>query len=275
MENLGLLESSVIERLQGKLVYIAGPMRGYEYHNFHTFFEAEGILNDAGVSAVNPARLDCEAGFDSRTLPNTWDWDYAHPEFIRDDCYVRDTEGVRRSDALIMLPGWNYSTGAMMEYWIARFFEKEIYSWPIAEECSPLARKSMLVGEFSEMIHDMHDRSIPFIEAIMDTIALHKSKSHDYGSDSDPYANIRSSEDFGIPAWKGALVRSHDKVVRLKQFCKSGFLNHEAAVDSIEDLCVYFPIILMLFREAEENAAKLHSCDGESGSVCVSGGGDG
>src|SRR6266487_1952918 len=40
---------------------------------------------------------------------------------------------------------------------------------------------------------------------------LHDRKQKDYGSNTDPFANVRASQDFGVPAWVGALVRLNDK----------------------------------------------------------------
>jgi hypothetical protein len=45
--------------------------------------------------------------------------------------------------------------------------------------------------------------------AILDEMRdLHVRKSQDYGTDADPLANIRASEEIGVPAWKGAWLRA-------------------------------------------------------------------
>ncbi len=81
---------------------------------------------------------------------------------------------------------------------------------------------------------------------------LHDRKQRDYGTDSDPFANVRASEDFGIPAWMGCLIRMNDKVQRLKTFCKTGELSNEGVEDSFRDLAVYSIIALCLFREHDK-----------------------
>ena len=78
---------------------------------------------------------------------------------------------------------------------------------------------------------------------------LHDKKQVDYGTASDPFANVRASQEFGISPWVGALVRLNDKVTRLKQFAKRGSLANESAEDSMKDIAVYALIALILYRE--------------------------
>jgi hypothetical protein len=85
---------------------------------------------------------------------------------------------------------------------------------------------------------------------------LHDRKQQDYGSGTDPFANVRSSEDFGIPAWIGAMVRGNDKVSRIKSFIRNGNLKNESVEDSLRDLAVYAIIALVLYEEATEHAKQ-------------------
>lgn len=80
---------------------------------------------------------------------------------------------------------------------------------------------------------------------------LHVRKATDYGRGCDVFANVRASEEFGIPAWRGALVRLNDKVHRLKSYCLNGSLANEGVADSLMDLAAYSLIALILFRETE------------------------
>lgn len=79
---------------------------------------------------------------------------------------------------------------------------------------------------------------------------LHDLKQEDYGSEHDPFANVRASELFGIPAWVGGLVRANDKMHRLQQFAQRGALANESAEDSLLDLAVYAVIAYILYEEA-------------------------
>lgn len=79
--------------------------------------------------------------------------------------------------------------------------------------------------------------------------ALHDKKQEDYGTDHDPFANVRASQEWGVPPWVGALVRLNDKVHRLQQFARKGVLANESAEDSMMDIAVYALIALVLYRE--------------------------
>ena len=85
---------------------------------------------------------------------------------------------------------------------------------------------------------------------------LHDRKQADYGRTGDPFANVRGSEDMGIPGWIGCLVRANDKVRRLQKAARQELrgsrvaLANESVEDSFRDLAVYALIGLLLFREA-------------------------
>ena len=86
---------------------------------------------------------------------------------------------------------------------------------------------------------------------------LHDKKQQDYGTDGDPFANVRAAEDFGVPAWLGCLIRMNDKMTRLKTFAKKGTLANESVEDSLRDLAVYSLIALLLYREEEPAGEKV------------------
>jgi len=86
--------------------------------------------------------------------------------------------------------------------------------------------------------------------AILDEIEeLHDKKQQDYGRVSDPYANVRASEDFGIPGWVGTIVRANDKMRRLQKFSQDQSLVNESVEDSLLDLATYAIIALDLYRQ--------------------------
>ena len=88
-----------------------------------------------------------------------------------------------------------------------------------------------------------------FAQILEELQALHDKKNQDYGTEEDPLANVRASEDFGIPAWTGAMIRANDKVTRIKTFCKKGVLANESLEDSLLDLATYTVIAIQLYRE--------------------------
>ena len=100
--------------------------------------------------------------------------------------------------------------------------------------------------------HEQRPGSLPFLELLEELRQLHLSKSQDYGSESDPLANIRSGADFvNIEPWRGCLVRVADKVQRLKTFCKTGRLVHEGVRDTLLDLAAYSLLAIVLFDEGK------------------------
>lgn len=81
---------------------------------------------------------------------------------------------------------------------------------------------------------------------------LHDKKQADYGSDEDPFANIRASEEWGVAGWAGALMRANDKMHRLQRFVAKGELANESALDSMRDIAVYAMIAAILYTEQSE-----------------------
>lgn len=88
-----------------------------------------------------------------------------------------------------------------------------------------------------------------FEDVLKEMKLLHDKKQMDYGSKSDPFANVRASEQFGISGWLGAVLRANDKMSRLKSFAEKGVLANEPIEDSLIDLANYAVIALVLYRE--------------------------
>jgi hypothetical protein len=91
----------------------------------------------------------------------------------------------------------------------------------------------------------------PRFHALLAEIAeLHDRKQADYGRTADPFANVRATEEWGMPGWVGAMMRLNDKVRRLQKFAQVGSLANESAEDSMRDIAVYALIALILYRES-------------------------
>jgi len=109
--------------------------------------------------------------------------------------------------------------------------------------------------EFAEFRRSNEQRpgSLPFLDLLEELRTLHLSKSQDYGSESDPLANIRQGAEFvGIEAWRGCMVRVADKVQRLKTYCRTGRLVHEGVRDTLLDLAAYSLLAIVLFDEGKD-----------------------
>lgn len=105
-----------------KTCYIAGPMRGYPLYNFPAFDEAAESLREAGWKVVSPADLDRDNGFDPEIGEG--------PVPPLDDCIKRDLKAVLECDAIVLLPGWEKSTGAKAEYEVAKWAGKPGILYP-------------------------------------------------------------------------------------------------------------------------------------------------
>lgn len=94
-----------------------------------------------------------------------------------------------------------------------------------------------------------HPNSARFHELLAQAGQMHDTKQADYGKDDDPFANVRASEEWGIPGWVGAMIRLNDKVRRLQALATRGSLANEAAVDSFMDIAVYAIIACVLYEQ--------------------------
>lgn len=81
-------------------VYIAGPMTGYKNFNREAFFEAAKKLEELGWEPVHTAGL-----------PDG----LAYEEYLK-----KSLEAIKGCHAIYLLPGWEESKGALMEYGYAR-----------------------------------------------------------------------------------------------------------------------------------------------------------
>ena len=96
---------------------------------------------------------------------------------------------------------------------------------------------------------DRHPNSQRFHDILKELADLHDRKQADYGRGDDPFANVRGSTEWGMPAWVGAMVRATDKVKRLQNFARKGELRNESVVDAFMDLAVYAVIAMVLYEE--------------------------
>ena len=93
--------------------------------------------------------------------------------------------------------------------------------------------------------HRLSDR---FYQVLAECALMHAAKNLDYGRLDDPFANVRASEHFGVPGWIGAIMRGHDKMIRIQSHCLNGSLANESLEDALRDLAVY-AIIALVLRE--------------------------
>jgi hypothetical protein len=92
-------------------IYLAGPMTGLPDFNFPAFDAAAAVLEAEGHDVANPAQMDRDVGFDPSSTS-------VSKEFLR-DALRRDLSAICDADAIAMLPGWEKSGGARVEWTLA------------------------------------------------------------------------------------------------------------------------------------------------------------
>ena len=95
------------------------------------------------------------------------------------------------------------------------------------------------------------ERFYELLETMKNT---HDAKRHDYANPDDVFANFRTCEQAGIPAWKGCCVRLGDKFSRIMGFAKKEKLKvkDESIKDTLIDMANYSLIALILYEETLE-----------------------
>lgn len=110
-------------------LYIAGPMRGIAWFNYPMFDRIAKQLRDQGCEVISPADEDRKQdGFDPFKNP-----DYSNPsacQFPSEmDFHItvrRCLDAVLRCDEIVLLPGWERSSGAVAELTLAMWLNKRV-----------------------------------------------------------------------------------------------------------------------------------------------------
>jgi Domain of unknown function (DUF4406) len=119
-------------------VYLAGPMRGYPEFNHPAFRAGARRLREAGHEVFSPAEHNERLGLDTRAS----DGDQAA---IEDAFPLRKLLGddlawiCAHAEAVVLLPGWEQSSGACAEAAVARAL-----GLPARELAAFLAREGLL-----------------------------------------------------------------------------------------------------------------------------------
>lgn len=93
-------------------IYISGPMKDMPEHNFPLFNATAATLRDLGYAVVNPAEINPGPHPDEFADPTAWR-DYYHK------CLRADIRELTDCDVLVLLPGWEVSSGANLELHLA------------------------------------------------------------------------------------------------------------------------------------------------------------
>lgn len=93
-------------------IYVAGPITGLPEFNYPAFRSAGGQLERRGFAVLNP--VDAEKHNDTGR-PQQWDWYMRHALRM-----------VLEADALALLPGWEKSAGATLEFYVATALKLDV-----------------------------------------------------------------------------------------------------------------------------------------------------
>jgi hypothetical protein len=118
---------STVFRGNGKKVYIAGPMAGVKDFNFPMFFKVEKWLKSWGFEVSNPAGKQCNKDEkpDLEKTPVTWGG--TDTRRTAGEVFKQDFMDIMDGEAIVLLPGWVGSSGALVEFEVARLCQKERY----------------------------------------------------------------------------------------------------------------------------------------------------
>ena len=92
-----------------KRIYLAGPMTGMPEFNYPAFHAEAARLRQLGYHVENPAEINPEGG--------SWS-----------DCMRRDIPQLLTCDSLALLPGWDKSKGARLEYHVATELGMQVHT---------------------------------------------------------------------------------------------------------------------------------------------------
>lgn len=117
--------------------YVAGPMRGYDQFNFPAFDHCAKVLRSRGWEVRSPAEHDRDGGFDETR--NSLDG------FDLRAAMRWDLESVCWADAVVLLPGWEKSSGVAIELTAARAIGNQLLTFdPWTEKVTTLVEESPL-----------------------------------------------------------------------------------------------------------------------------------
>lgn len=213
------------------LVYVAGKYSG------KTNKEVQDNIDEATNIAIelwnmghtvlcphmNSAHLEDEVNFD-------------HPEWIKRSLIL-----LERCDALVTVPGWEASTGAVCEVEYAKNYGIPIFHYP----SDPRSEYFEILLHPTEEKNPLQCRA--FMQTLMGMYRVHLSKNADYQS-----ANVLACGEIGL------VTRLWDKVARLMsltgfrfdvsnpRFVGAKDPKHESIDDTLLDLANYGVIGLLL-----------------------------
>lgn len=140
-----------------KECYIAGPMRGHDLWNFPAFDRWSQALVDAGWHVHSPADMDRALGLDENDYPVLPDWFQIESTLMRDfdrilSCAHIEHDAENGYGAIILLPGFEHSTGAHAELHVARNVGIHVHLAVEDEDGTPLCIPELTTDEIDDIL---------------------------------------------------------------------------------------------------------------------------
>lgn len=112
--------------------YVAGPMSGIKAANFPAFIAADHWLRDNGWSTFNPAVHELERGIVPEEILDMSEDFFTELaelgfEFDKSHALRRDMNAIADADSIILLEGWETSSGATLELRAAVWTNKNVH----------------------------------------------------------------------------------------------------------------------------------------------------
>lgn len=101
-------------------IYVAGRIRKVHLSNFPMFDYVSDSLRENRWTVINPADLNREHGFTEDYELSEADLRFVFSNDFHELCYC---------DAIMLLPGWEKSEGAFIEFQIAKLLGLSIHYW--------------------------------------------------------------------------------------------------------------------------------------------------
>lgn len=105
-------------------VYLSGPMTAIPWFNFHAFEVCAEVLRDAGWFVYSPRENDAEKNVEPNPDGKLTGDHPAYKELMKLDLWQ-----VCDSDAVIVMPGWEWSEGALLEVEVAHRVGVPVYTY--------------------------------------------------------------------------------------------------------------------------------------------------
>jgi hypothetical protein len=101
-----------------------------------------------------------------------------------------------------------------------------------------------------------HPSNVRLLKILDEMKTLSMKKQADYGSEEDPFANVREGAiAMGMRPWIGAALRMNDKMRRINKAARLGpeSLENDSLLDDFIDMALYSAIAKVLLEEEEQS----------------------